>query len=117
MADDGIYHGRLVADGEGNLLADEGDNKGMPVAFHEGSYVFLKPGEQSHNERHEQNKLEPTTGTIDESMTDDTSLVNAYEGGENAHHFEPPLDEPAKKDPDAMAAKITGHTDAYMGGE
>lgn len=112
-----IYSGRLVCDGHGNLLADEGDRKGYPVAYHEGSYVFIQPGEPSHNERHETQKVE-VSATVDESMTDDSSLVNAYEGGENAHHFDnPDPDNPAPVDPDAVAAKVTGHTDAYKGGE
>lgn len=113
-----IYHGRLVCDGDGNLLADEGDQKGYPVKYHEGSFVFVQPGEASHNETHESNVLPAISATVDASMTDDETLVNAYEGGENAHHFDQPNpDEPPHKDPDAVAAKVTGHTDAYKGGE
>ncbi len=112
---EGIYHGRLETDGLGNLLATDDGLK--PVAYHDGSYIYLNAGEPSHNARHEQQKLEPTTGTVDETMTDDPSLVNATEGGENAHHFEPPLTEPAPSDPDAIAATITSHTDAVAGSE
>lgn len=105
--DGGIYHGRLECDGNGNLLATDDGLK--PVAYHDGSYIYLKAGELSHNARHEQNKLE-MTGTVDESMTDDTSLVNA-DSENNAHHFEGPGDGTA--DPDAIAVKITSHTDAW----
>jgi hypothetical protein len=111
MPEEGIYHGRLETDGNGNLLAT--DDGGKPVAYHDGSFIYLNPGDPSHNERHEQQKLEPTTGTVDQSMTDDTSLVNAYEGGDNAHHFEPAPADPMPVDPDAVAAKITSHTDAW----
>jgi hypothetical protein len=109
---EGIYHGRLVADGEGNLLASSDDPEvdGQPVAYHEGSYVFLSAGEDSHNKRHEQQVL-PMSSTVDMSMTDDSDLVNAYEGGENAHHFGEEAS--GEKNPDAVAAKITGHTDAW----
>lgn len=118
----GIYHGRLVADGDGNLLADEGDYAGFPVAYHDGSYVFVGPGEPSHNARHHQQFVE-TTGTVDASMTDDPDLVNADETT-NAHHFGVSEDDPhydpdaprltrAPLDPDAIAAIATGHTDSY----
>lgn len=125
-----FYNGRLVADGDGNLLADEGDLKGYPVAFHEGNYVFVGPGEPSHNERHHQNAVN-VAGTVDESMTDDPSLVNVT-ADTNQHHFNVLPDDPhyqegatdsfgrvtnvkVKTNPDAIAAKITGHTEAYNG--
>ena len=110
MADDGIYHGRLETDGNGNLLATDDEKK--PVAYHDGSFIYLKAGEESHNTRHENQALE-MTGTVDDTMTDDPSLVNAYEGGENAHHFDPPPADGAPIDPDAIAAKVTSHTDAW----
>lgn len=119
------YTGRLVADGNGNLLADEGPRKGDPVAFDEGQYIFVGPGEPSHNERHHQ-RFAAFEGTIDESMTDDPSLVNAT-ADENAHHFGP-VEDDSHFDPDAenntrlrqlpdnQAAKLSGHTDGYTGG-
>jgi hypothetical protein len=111
------YTGRLVADGQGNLLADEGPRAGEPVAFDEGQYIFVAPGEPSHNERHHQQFVE-ATGTVDESMTDDPELVNANEN-ENTHHFgvleEDPHHDGVKYDDDRIAAKITGHTEAYRG--
>lgn len=119
----GIYHGTLWTDGEGNLLAGEGEFEGYPVAFHEGSYVFVQPGEPSHNERYHQQFVE-FSGTVDESMTDDPGLVNA--GGEhgNMHHFEIQEDDPhydpdaenktrVKTLPEKTANTITGHTEAY----
>src|SRR5215831_15779143 len=95
----GIYHGRLMADGQGNLLADEstlnpdtgeaeyGENHGKPVAYHEGSYVFLKKGEDSHNKRHEQNVAE-FAGTTDAT-------------NEGEEHHEGPLEDDPHYDPDA----------------
>jgi hypothetical protein len=123
----GIYHGRLVTDGEGNLLADEGDYAGFPVAFHDGSYVFLGPGEASHNARHHQQFAE-MTGTVDASMTDDPDLVNA-DDVTNRHHFGVLEDDPhydpdpnsrtgtkPSLEPDAISAIASGHTDGYTGG-
>jgi len=133
----GTYRGRLMADGQGNLLADEserlgdrqvttddgtivsepifryGENHGKPVAEHEGSYVFVNAGEASHNDRHHRNLLE-FAGTTDESA----------EG--ESHHLEPASDDPhydadtenhtrLRFSPDAVAATETGHTDAYIG--
>lgn len=110
----GTYSGRLVCDGNGNLLADEGEFAGFPVAYDEGQYIFVAPGEPSHNARFHQNVVE-FTGTVDESMVaeGDEDLVNAYEGGENSHHFDmPDPANPAPVDPDSISAVISGHTDA-----
>lgn len=125
MADEGIYHGRLMADGQGNLLADEstldaatgdatyGENHGKPVAYHEGSYIFLKKGEDSHNKRHSAGETLEVAGTTDASNP-----------GEE-HHEVPASDDPHVDDegnvslmfdPDSVAATVTGHTDAYSGG-
>lgn len=123
----GTYRGRLVADGNGNLLADEGEHAGHPV-YHDletGQYVFAQPGEESHNERHHQQFVD-VLSTVDQSMTDDESLVNA-DSTENPHHFEVQEDDPhfdegapnktrIRHDPDRVAATATGHTDAYTGG-
>lgn len=117
------YEGRLVADGNGNLLADEGPRKGEPVAYDEGQYIFVAPGEPSHNARHHRQFAE-VDGTVDESMTDDPDLVNAEIGGENTHHFGVVEDDPhfdgdadnltrLTQLPDAQAAKVSGHTEAY----
>lgn len=121
---DGIYTGRLVTDGYGNLLADEGENKGMPVAYHDGSYVFIGPGEPSHNQRHEQ-EVKDVVGTQDadpDAPGYAGTPENPTEG--NEHHWEV-LPEDAHFtesnenktklifDPDAVAEKITGHTESY----
>lgn len=146
----GVYEGRLMCDGNGNLLADEskfvgwaeitaeedgeaildsngeptvvrvpkfkyGENHGMPVAYHEGSYVFLNAGDESHNDRHHERFVE-FAGTTDA----------AAEGEE--HHLQPTEDDPhydadsenltrLRFDPDKVAAKMTGHTAAYTGGD
>jgi len=116
------YQGRLVADGNGNLLADEGPRRGEPVAFDEGQFIFVAPGEPSHNERHHQ-QFAQMAGTVDESMTDDPDLVNVKDG-ENLHHFEVQPDDPHYDEdapnltrpvqlPDSVSATITGHTEAY----
>ncbi len=121
-----IYEGRLLTDGNGNLLADEGSRKGEPVAAHDGSYVFVLAGEPSHNERHHK-KFATMEATVDDSMTDDPSLVNANED-ENAHHFGPtksdahydknaPNKTRVRQEPDAVSAKGAGHTAAYTGGD
>jgi hypothetical protein len=110
-----------MADGDGNLLAGEGEWEGYPVAFHDGSYVYIGAGEPSHNDRHHQN-FATVTGTVDESMTDDPDLVNVT-STENLHHFGVQEDDPhydpdseghvrAPLLPDAIAAVTTGHTDA-----
>lgn len=131
--DTAIYHGLIWTDGNGNLLAYDatidpttgeeipGPNHGRSIAFHEGSYVFLNPGDPSHNDRHGTNVLE-VTGTVDSSMTDDETLVNADET-QNQHHFGVQEDDP-HYDADAPngvrltslsprdAEMLTGHTDA-----
>lgn len=117
------YHGRLACDGRGNLLAEEGERAGFPVAYDpdSDSYVFVNPGEPSHNERHHK-RFAQMQGTVDASMTDDPSLVNADKDN-NAHHFETQPDDAhydknapnrtrVRFDPDAVAAVITGHTDS-----
>jgi len=117
------YSGRLVADGRGNLLADEGPRKGEPVAYDEGQYIFVAPREPSHNDRHHQ-QFAGVAGTVDESMTDDPELVNATPDGENAHHFgvleddphyDPEADNGTRLNnlPDAQAIKASGHTEGY----
>lgn len=117
----GLYHGRLECDGQGNLLAAEGEHKGYPVAFHEGSYVFVQPGEPSHNDRHHQ-QFVSFEGTVDQSMTDDETLVNS-DHDTNPHHFEVQEDDAHYDEnspnhtrlsfhPDAIAAQVTSHTEA-----
>jgi len=125
-----FYRGRLASDGDGNLLADEGEYQGYPVAYHEGNFVFVQPGELSHNQRHHKNYVQPNP-TVDTSMTDDASLVNADEST-NAHHFGIQSDDLHYEEgatdsqgrvtntriqniPDAIAPRATGHTDAYVG--
>jgi len=134
----GIYNGRMQADGDGNVLASEGEFAGFPIAYHDGSYVYVQPGEPSHNERHHQRFAVSTTingevstgitGTVDASMTDDMSLVNTDETI-NPHHYatlpdDPSYEEGYMKDngvisntrpkliPDAIAPRVTGHTES-----
>jgi hypothetical protein len=137
----GIYHGRLATDGDGNLLAyapDDPSIDGFPVAFHDGSYVFVQAGEPSHNQRHHQQyavidgtrdsesvKLAAEAVGIDPDSQQAQDMINAG-GGENMHHFETQEDDPSY-DPDApnhtkpalqadaLSATTSGHTDAYKG--
>jgi hypothetical protein len=111
----GKYEGRLVADGYGNLLADEGPNQGEPVAYHDGSYVFIKADEPSHNDRHHEN-FAVIDGTTDSS-----------EPGQSHHDTvsedDPHYDAEAENNTrlrfhaDKISAKVTGHTDAYTKGD
>jgi hypothetical protein len=116
-----IYSGRILADGFGNMLADEGDRAGEPIAYHDGSFVFIQPGEKSHNARHSTNTAEIVgTQTEDEDAPGYAGDPgNPTEG--NEHHFGVDPDDPHADglifDPDKISARITGHTDAYKGGE
>jgi hypothetical protein len=105
-----VYQGRMVADGNGNLLADEGDRAGYPVAYEDGQYIFIGPGEPSHNARHEENVLEMVaTQDVDESLPGYAGTPdNPTEGAE--HHWDAA---PSPLEPDAVSAKGAGHTDAY----
>lgn len=141
----GIYNGRMESDGNGNLLASEGEFAGFPIAFHEGSFVFVQPGESSHNERHhvqfaqsarpDGSTSDLIDGTVDETQIPeggDMSLVNVG-GGVNEHHFGALEDDPhysegavdefgrvtnvkPKTIPDALASVITGHTSSTSEG-
>lgn len=109
-----VYSGRLVADGQGNLLADEGDRAGDPVAHIDGQYKFLKKDDLSHNEMHHQNfALVGNTNNYTES--DFGTAENPAPGFE--HHFEVQLNDPhfngLSAYPDKVAPKKTGHTEAY----
>jgi len=142
----GIYNGRMECDGNGNLLAGEGEHAGFPIAYHDGSFVFVQPGEPSHNDRHHQRFAQSQRpggefsdvidGTVDESMipvNGDRSLINTDETT-NAHHFgvledDPHYHEGAQTEAgrvtntkagtitDAISARITGHTASISLGE
>lgn len=112
----GIYHGHLVCDGNGNLLADEGPHKGHPVAYHEGSFVFVQKGEPSHNERHHQNTLDMTpTQHLDSSMPGYAGTQEEPTEG-NEHHWMV-TDGTTSQTPDAVSETATGHTDAWKDDE
>lgn len=134
----GIYNGRMEADGSGNLLASEGEYAGYPIAFHDGSFVFVQPGEPSHNERHHvqfaksmtvNGEVDTISSTVDASQIPpdgDASLVNSDEST-NPHHYGVLPDDPhyeegvtteagrvtntkAQLVPDTIAPRMTGHT-------
>jgi hypothetical protein len=50
---DGVYVGRMAANGDGHLVAEEGPRKGEFVAWDEDvqGFVFVKKGTQTHNVR------------------------------------------------------------------
>lgn len=115
------YVGRLACDGYGNLLADEGPREGEPVAYDNGSYVFVQPGEKSHNERHHQNYVD-VEGTNDETAGTQDSPTAGQE-----HHWGPleddahysanaPRNTRLRFDADKLAARVTSHTEAYKNG-
>lgn|SRR5215831_10756278 len=110
------YVGRMAADGNGNLLADEGDHAGEPIAYDPDTdtFVFVAKGEPSHNERHHLQFAEavPTQSEDPEfpgyAGEDATS---ATEG--NEHHFVDESIEPITFLPDAVSVKASGHTDQH----
>ena len=84
-------------------------------AFHEGSYVFLNPGDESHNDRHHEQFAEIV-------RTEDADAP------ESSHHAGTLQDDPhlsagapngtqLRFSPDKVAATETGHTDAYTKGD
>ena len=105
------YTGRLVTDGNGNLLADEGDRAGEPVAYDEGQFIFIEPGSPSHNERHHQQFVD-FEGTNEENAEDNP---HHYEVQEDDPHFDADAENKTKlrQLPDKVAAKSSGHTEAY----
>jgi len=119
----GTYEGRLVSDGFGNLLADEGDNAGAPVIYDLASdeFHFIQPGDPSHNELHHK-KIAGIVGT----QADDPDAPGYAGTAENPtkgneHHFGVLDDDPHKDglkfDPDKVAAKRYGHTHSHKVGE
>lgn len=120
------YSGRLVCDGNGNLLAGEGDREGEPVAYDDGQYVFLDPDEPSHNERHHKKFAGVVlTQTQDESQPGYAGTKNKPTKG-NEHHFKVAEDDAhysnnsnsdaqvsLKFHPDKVGERVTSHTEAY----
>jgi hypothetical protein len=115
------YEGRMVCDGYGNLLADEGERKGDPIAYNEDgdNFVFLAPNDPSHNEQHhKQFALVVGTQASDPDLPGyaGPDAEHATEG--NEHHWEENIDrsEPIRFHPDSVAAKISGHTHQHKVG-
>lgn len=132
---DGAGNPMLNADGTQITMLmpilDVGPSHGLPVAAHDGSYVFVSPGDPSHNERHQQNVLglDPTQD-VDPELPGfaGNDEADGIEG--TAHHFGVLPDDPhyqegatnarglvnntnARLDPDSVAHLVTGHTAAY----
>lgn len=128
----------MASDGMGNLIASDPENPdvdGFPIAYHDGSYIFVQAGEPSHNQRHHQQyavidgtrdaesvKAAAEAVGIDPESEQAQAMINAG-GGENMHHFETQEDDlhydPDTPNhttpnllPDALAAVTTSHTDA-----
>jgi hypothetical protein len=111
-----FYEGRLETDGYGNLLASEGDKAGFPVAFHEGNYVYLNPGEASHNDRNHK-QFAGIVGTQSEDP-DAPGYVDENDEDNQHHFFNPVKGEPSTLSfhPDAIAPRVTSHTAAISAG-
>lgn len=110
------YIGRMVCDGEGNLLADEGERAGYPIAYDEDSdtFVFIKQGEPSHNERHHK-QFAGIVGTqdVDPDLPGYAGTKDKPTKG-NEHHFD--AHPGHKQDPDSIAKLTGGHTHQHKGG-
>lgn len=92
-----------------------GEDHGAPVAYHEGSYVFLEPGDESHNARHEKNVavIDATTDSNEEGQEHHDGVLP-----DDPHYSESAENRTKLRfDPDKQAATMTGHTDAYKGGD
>jgi hypothetical protein len=130
MPPTGQYEGRLATDGNGNLLADEGEHAGYGV-YHDletNTYRFVPPGSPSHNDLHHK-QFAQIDGTRDaeslEAAGGDPADENATE---NPHHYgvvedDPHYDEETENHtrlkflPDGQSAVVGSHTDAYTGSE
>lgn len=103
------YVGRLVCDGEGNLLADEGEFAGLPV-YHDpesNAYLFVEEGGASHNDRHH-------TGFGVVQGTQESDPHHVFPTEDDPHHdATAPNFTRIRFNPDALAATVTGHTEAY----
>lgn len=103
------YVGRLACDGEGNLLADEGEYKGVGV-YHDvesNSFKFVEDGGFSHNQRFHQ-----AVAVIQGTTEDDP---HHFEAQPDDAHYDPTAPGKARDrfHPDAVAATQTSHTEAY----
>lgn len=152
-----VYEGRLVADGNGNLLAYDArrvgtrtvvvhDVDGEPILDGEGKevvlevpvmkfgknhnkpvvhdtekdeYVFLKPGEPSHNEQHHQNFVGiDVTQHLDPEAPGYAGLDEDHPTEGHEHHWTKPEDfPPMEQHPDNVAARISGHTHQHKVGD
>lgn len=112
------YVGRLATDGYGNLLADEGANAGEPVAYTKEGYVFLNPGDKSHNEQFHKQYVQ-VEGTNDETAGSPESPTAGQEHHwgvteDDAHYSATAANKTQLRfDPDKLAARVTSHTGAY----
>ena len=110
------YEGRLVADGNGNLLADEGPRKGDPVIYDDDNdnFRFLEHGEPSHNEKYHKKFAEPIpTQDVDPDLPGYAGTADKPVKG-SEHHFLPIDDRPEIRTlPDKVSAKASGHTHSH----
>lgn len=118
----GVYRGRLVGDGEGNLLADSGPHKGAHVVYMTDApgarYEFVQPGGATHWQTHH-NRVMEVEGTTEL----DPHHINpvptdphfAADGGRKKANGEPSYTR-ITSHPDKTAPFQSGHTDAYTDG-
>lgn len=130
------YVGRMYCDGNGNLLASEGEHADEPIAYDPDGdrFVFVQPGEPSHNERHHQ-QFATVVGTqsVDPELPGYAGTPeDPVEGAE--HHFgvlpdDPHFEEGAvsplsgrvtntrlRQLPDKVAMRTGGHTHQHKAG-
>lgn len=116
MPKQGAYVGRLAFDPDTELHIDP---DGKPIVTDDGgkTWRYATDDDASHNDRYGE-----TVITVDSTANQLAAL--SYEHGAEraaglveAHHFEVQPEDPhfdrVRFDPDAKAAKITGHTEAY----
>lgn len=106
------YSGRLAADGNGGLFECLDDNTlGREVAWDPDteSYIFVDEGAPSHNDRH------GTAFADIHGSTEDDPHHTAIEESDAHYAKGAPNNTRIRFDPDHIAAKVTGHTEAYVG--
>lgn len=115
----GVYRGRLVGDGLGNLLADEGTHKGAHVVYMTDAagarYEFVEPGGATHWQTHHNRvvEVEGTTELDPHHINPVPTDAHYAEDGGRKNAAGKPSYTRITSHPDKIAPIQTGHTDAY----
>jgi hypothetical protein len=115
------YEGRLATDGNGNLLAQDGDRAGEPVAYDEDNdnFVFIGWDEPSHNQRyHKQNAEIVITQDQDPDApgyagtADDPIHPAFFSVQEDDPHYDPEAENNTRLRnlPDSISPRVSSHT-------